>query len=177
MLETYHTYEKMSYSPAKEMSLDVKGEMRNSKIGDIDVEMNVTFEDGSVRNLGTYKGVAGGFGNGAPENGDYLVDNYYNRGPKGWYNEAMNLDGIGFSYSLNPQFSTGRTLLRIHPDGNKEGTLGCVGLSGSRIVLTNFRDNLNNMLKTGGPVPTTINIKNNPNNNGRKGSKIPDVNE
>lgn len=30
--------------------------------------------------------------------------------------------------ALEPQFSTNRTGLGIHPDGNKLGTLGCIGL-------------------------------------------------
>ncbi len=29
---------------------------------------------------------------------------------------------------IDPQFSTDRTELGIHPDGNKLGTLGCIGL-------------------------------------------------
>lgn len=29
---------------------------------------------------------------------------------------------------IRPQFSTSRTELGIHPDGNKQGTLGCIGL-------------------------------------------------
>ena len=177
VLETYHTYKTMDYSPAKEMSVEVDGEMRNSKIGDVDVKLNVTFENGKTKTLGSYDGVAGGFGNGAPENGEYTVDSYYNRTKKGWYNEAMNRDGVGFSYNLNPQFSTGRSLLRIHPDGNKEGTLGCIGMSGDKIVLTNFSNTLNSMIKTGGPVPVNINIKNNPNNDGRGGTKKTNVNE
>jgi hypothetical protein len=45
------------------------------------------------------------------------------------------------------------------------------------IVLTTFRNTLNSMIKTGGPVPVNINIKNNPNNNGRSGAKVPNVNE
>ena len=66
VLETYHTYGKMSYSAAKEMSVEIDGEMRNSKIGDVDVKLNVTFENGKTKILGSYDGVAGGFGNGAP---------------------------------------------------------------------------------------------------------------
>ena len=30
---------------------------------------------------------------------------------------------------LTPQFKTDRTGLLIHPDGNKEGTMGCIGIS------------------------------------------------
>ncbi len=177
VLESYHTYGKMSYSAAKEMSVEIDGEMRNSKIGDVDVKLNVTFENGKTKTLSSYDGVAGGFGNGAPENGEYTVDSYQDRSPNGWYNKGMNRDGIGFSFNLNPQFSTGRSLLRIHPDGNNEGTLGCIGMSGDKIVLTNFRDTLRSMIKTGGPVAVNINIQNNPNNNGKSGTKIPNVNE
>ncbi|WP_312769574.1 RHS repeat-associated core domain-containing protein [Epilithonimonas sp.] len=177
VLEMYHTSGKMDYSPAKEVNVGISGEMRNSKIGDVDVKLNATFENGKTKNIGSYEAVAGGFGNGAPENGEYTVDSYQDRSPNGWYNKGMNRDRVGFSFNLNPQFSTGRSLLRIHPDGNNEGTLGCIGMSGDKIVLTNFRDTLRSMIKTGGPVPVNINIQNNPNNNGRSGTKIPNVNE
>jgi len=30
---------------------------------------------------------------------------------------------------LTPQFETDRTKLLIHPDGNKNGTRGCIGIS------------------------------------------------
>ncbi|MPT35489.1 MAG: hypothetical protein E2604_10470 [Flavobacterium sp.] len=177
VLEAYHTFGKMSYSPAKEVSINVEGKMRNSVIGDVDVSLNATFESGKTKTLGTYKAVAGGFGNGAPENGDYTISNYLDRGPKGLYNKGMNRDGIGFSYNLDPLFDTGRTLLRFHPDGNKEGTLGCIGFAGNAMILTEFRDTLNSMLKVDKTIPTNINITNNPNNNGRSGKKLPKVNE
>src|SRR5690606_3274183 len=100
------------------------------------------------------------------------------RSPSGWYNKGMNRDGVGFSYNLNPQFSTGRSLLRIHPDGNNEGTLGCIGLSGNAQGLTDFRNTLNGYLNNGRTsLPVNINITNNPNNNGRSGRRIPNVNE
>jgi hypothetical protein len=38
-------------------------------------------------------------------------------------------DGVGFSVDLDPLFQTNRTLLRIHPDGNVPGTLGCIGIT------------------------------------------------
>jgi hypothetical protein len=94
-------------------------------------------------------GVAGGFGNGVPENDLYTVNNYQDRSLSGWYNKGMNRDGLGFSYNLNPQFNTGRSLLRIHPDGNKEGNLGCVGLSGNAQELVDFRNTLNGYLNNG----------------------------
>ena len=36
-------------------------------------------------------------------------------------------DGFGWSLNLDPMFRTTRDLLRIHPDGGKPGTLGCIG--------------------------------------------------
>lgn len=89
----------------------------------------------------------------------------------------MNNNGVGFSFNLNPSFSTGRTDLRIHPDGNNEGTLGCIGMSGSAIELNGFVRNLNSVLKYQTSVPATLDIAGNPNNNGRSGAKIPNVNE
>jgi hypothetical protein len=41
---------------------------------------------------------------------------------------ANNRMSISWSVNINPQFSSGRTLLRIHPDGNSSGTQGCIGV-------------------------------------------------
>ncbi len=58
--------------------------------------------------------------------------------PTGWYkcsnfrkrtDGAMVREGVGFSVDLEPLFSTERTLLRIHPDGGKSGTAGCIGIT------------------------------------------------
>ena len=169
VLEIYHTYKKMRYSPVKVATINIEGAMRNSKLGDVTVDINVTFENDKTKTIGSYTAVAGGFGNGAPENGEYTVDTYWNREPgKGNYSKGMNKHGIGFSFFLNPQFSTGRSELRIHPDGNNEGTQGCIGLCGNSDALKDFRDKTNYFLKTQKSIPTNINIINNPNNNGRK---------
>lgn len=89
----------------------------------------------------------------------------------------MNKDGVGFSFNLNPQFDTGRTELRIHPDGNSEGTKGCIGMPGERMILTNFRDNIKNIIRSKRSISTQVMINNNPNNDGRNGKKIPNVSE
>ncbi len=161
------------------VGINVTGSMRDgsSLIGDVTVNVQATFDDGRAYNIGTYSGVAGGYGNGAPENGDYSVNNYQDRSPRGWYNSGMNKDGVGFSYNLNPEFNTGRTALRIHPDGNNEGTLGCIGLSGNKNHLKSFVKSVNNSLLRYQSISLNINIKNNPNNNGRNKTKIPNVRE
>ncbi|MGS2764687.1 hypothetical protein [Sinomicrobium sp. M5D2P9] len=161
------------------IGLSITGDMRegNNLIGDISVNFQVIFDDGGTYILDSYDGVAGGFGNGAPENGSYTVSNYLDRSPSGWHNKGMNRDGVGFSYNLDPKFNTGRSLLRIHPDGNNEGTLGCIGLSGNARELNAFKDTLNGYLENQNSIQVNINITNNPNNNGRSGKKIPNVNE
>ena len=161
------------------IGLSITGSMRdgNNLLGDVSVAFQVLFDNGSKHQLNSFTGVAGGYGNGAPENGSYTVTNYQDRSSSGWYNRGMNRDGVGFSYNLNPQFSTGRSLLRIHPDGNNEGTLGCIGLTGDGQALSNFRNSLNSFLRTQALIPVIINIDNNPNHNGRNGGRIPDVNE
>lgn len=46
--------------------------------------------------------------------------------------------------SIPPRW--GRSALRIHPDGGRIGTLGCVGLYESSNRLIQFRNKLNNFL-------------------------------
>lgn len=160
-------------------SLSITGSMRegSNKIGDVTVNTQADFDNASHFTTGSFSAVAGGFGNGAPENGSYTVSNFQDRSPDGWYNKGMNKDGVGFSFNLNPQFSTNRSDLRIHPDGNNEGTLGCIGLSGNATQLRSFSSTVQNLLQSTSSIPATINITNNPNNNGRSGTKIPNVNE
>ena len=126
-----------------------------------------------IGNLYIYKGNnlemsivanSGGFGSGAPPNGEYTTHTYRDRTEAGSYSKGMNKNGVGFSFNIDPQFSTKRSLLRIHPDGNNKGTLGCVGLSGSKKELTSIRDKINEILKTQKSIKTKINIDGNPNN-------------
>ena len=71
------------------------------------------------------------------QNGVYSCSSFRYRssseGKGGYYN-----NGYGFSINLNPSFTTMRTDLRIHPDGGKQGTLGCIGLSGGASELQQF---------------------------------------
>ena len=137
----------------------IEGTMENSKMGNgllylkenDDIILSITM-------------VAGGFGSGAPQNGEYTVDTYRNRRKDKDYNPGMNIHGVGFSFNLNPQFKTERSLLRIHPDGNSKGTLGCIGVTGTQKELLEFEEIMKNLLKHEKSIHATINIKNNPNN-------------
>ena len=137
----------------------IEGTMENSKMGNgllylkenDDIILSITM-------------VAGGFGSGAPQNGEYTVDTYRDRRKDKDYNPGMNIHGVGFSFNLNPQFKTERSLLRIHPDGNSKGTLGCIGVTGTQKELLEFEEIMKNLLKHEKSIHATINIKNNPNN-------------
>lgn len=59
VLETYHTFKKMTYSPIKDAQLEIAGQMRNSMIGDIDLTLFLILADGTERDW-THKAVAGG---------------------------------------------------------------------------------------------------------------------
>lgn len=160
--------------------IQIIGKMRDGSnlSGDVIIAFVQNFDNATSVVLDTYEGVAGGYGNGAPENGEYITNSYADRGLKSVrYNKGMNRDSVGFSFNLNPQFKTNRSELRIHPDGNNEGTLGCIGLSGSRDVLIQFRDKLRKYLKIQKDIPTKIYIMNNPNNANFKNKKIPRINE
>lgn len=71
---------------------------------------------------------------------------------------------MGFSFHLEPQFSTRRSDLRIHPDGNNLGTLGCVGLDGTKDELIQVRDKIREILRHQKSIDTIIQITGNPNN-------------
>lgn len=83
---------------------------------------------------------SGPWGNGRLPNGRYSATNLRARS-----NSSMVRDDVGFSVDLNPQFKTGRELLRIHPDGESagrwwlnNGTEGCIGLQTHKAALNNF---------------------------------------
>lgn len=85
--------------------------------------------DSSLSGLGTQRALefsvpatSGPWGNGALPAGTYGGRNLRKRSDK-----AMSCpDGNGWSLDLDDK--GGRSLLRIHPDGNVPGTLGCVGV-------------------------------------------------
>ena len=89
-------------------------------------------------------------------NGDYVTDDLKSR-----TKAAMLKDGIGFSIRLTPSFLTGRTDLRIHPDGNVPGTEGCIGLTGSSEELKSFLNIVKPHYDNGGQINLNVNIDGN----------------
>jgi len=145
---------------------------KNTKQADGQLNLIQEVSNGKEYTKASFDAVGGPWGNGSPENGSYLVNSLLDRGPNGWYNKGMTKDGIGFSLNVDPQFKTGRSLLRIHPDGGKYfGTQGCIGLTCGKGSLNNFRGLMQSTLSRQSNIPLNINILNNPNNDGY-GKKI-----
>jgi hypothetical protein len=67
--------------------------------------------------------VSGPFGKGRLPEGVYTGRRLRKRNDS---KAMMCEDGQGWSLDLDPTFRTERDLLRIHPDGNVPGTLGCI---------------------------------------------------
>ena len=152
------------------VSMTFTGSANSSNPKQADGQLNViqSVSNGKDYTRASFSAVGGPWGNGSPENGNYTVDILLDRGPNsGWPNAGMTVDGVGFSLNLNPQFKTGRSELRIHPDGGtKFGTQGCIGLTCGKGGLLDFRGLMQSTLSNQSNIPLNINILNNPNNNG-----------
>ncbi len=96
------------------------------------------YSDGSQCVEDSYAAISGNSkGQNALPSGDYSCSNLRIR-----TDYRMVREGVGFSLNLDPKFETTRTLLRIHPDGNLPGTLGCIGLKESAIRLNRFYNSM-----------------------------------
>ena len=77
----------------------------------------------------SYKATSGPYGKGSLPTGKYIVQKrMVTNSPslaKGFRDPKS---GEAWFIPLTPRFSTARTGLGIHPDGNKIGTLGCIGI-------------------------------------------------
>lgn len=148
------------------LSMDFIGSANpdNPKEANGSLNVNSHFDDGSKLNVASYSAIGGPWGNGSPENGNYSADNLRVRNSP----DGMIRNGVGFSMDLNPSFNTGRSLLRIHPDGgNYTGTQGCIGLQCTGRQLTKFYNSMNRYLQNHSNIGVSVNIEGNPNNNGR----------
>lgn len=72
---------------------------------------------------------SGGYGKGALQKGMYIIDKCYTLKAMKGKTEAYTGREFPWVAKLNPQFETDRTGLLIHPDGNLQGTRGCIGIS------------------------------------------------
>lgn len=61
--------------------------------------------------------------------GKYIIDKCYKLKPIKGKTESYTGKDFPWLARLTPQFETDRTSLLIHPDGNLQGTRGCIGIS------------------------------------------------
>jgi len=84
----------------------------------------LTYYDVMGNPVGTYSATSGSPAYDPLPPGDYTGTNLRSRTKRG-----MVCDGSGWSLDLQPNFSTDRTDLRIHPDQPPRGTQGCIGIA------------------------------------------------
>ena len=89
----------------------------------------IVWRDDAGNVMATYNGISGPYGNGPLPSGYYVGSNLRSRTAAGMVCNRGTDSTVGFSLDLDPQFSTERTLLRIHPDEEPDGTAGCIGIS------------------------------------------------
>src|SRR5919205_245367 len=83
--------------------------------------------------------------NGPVPPGTYRVSNHR----PGRTTLGMVLEGVGYSFDVDPTDGTqlfGRSLFRIHPDGNPLGTNGCLGVRESADRLRECENHIANLL-------------------------------
>jgi peptidoglycan hydrolase-like protein with peptidoglycan-binding domain len=99
----------------------------------------------------TYEFRSGGHGKGNLPPGTYTVTRHRDHRT----DRGMSVDGVGYSFALSDKYDSRvgalRQLLRIHPDGGPEGTLGCIGIIGDAETQRQFRaDMLAELERNGG---------------------------
>ncbi|MGC9355223.1 MAG: hypothetical protein ACP5D9_15355, partial [Mariniphaga sp.] len=129
----------------------------NTKLGTFAMDSELQFDgnqlswydnmsDGSQSLRESWDAVSGPWRNGSLPEGQYSATNLRPR-----TNLRMVRDGVGFSVDIEPQFTTARNFLRIHPDGHSKGlwwlnngTEGCIGLQTGGNALKNFSNQISN---------------------------------
>lgn len=118
-------------------------------------------DDGNDYVRFSMEATSGQFGNGSLENGSYTVKKGWRRTESGYVQHD-----VGFCFPIIPCFQTSRSSLLIHPDGNKPGTKGCIGINSDAFGLNDFYKTLNQTIDKFGNIPLIVDIQNNVNNNG-----------
>ena len=155
------------------VELTFTGEATNSKNKDnVDISkaegtlsMIQHCDDGNDYVRFSFDATSGDYGNGSLENGQYSVGKGWRRSEKGYLQHDF-----GFCFPIIPGFETDRSELLIHPDGNKPGTKGCIGINSDLFGLKDFYKTMNLIIDNYGNIPLTVDILNNVNNNGSKSS-------
>jgi len=178
VLETYHTYGKMSYAKQVGLEIEVNGEAnrtgrkdklgRDSYFAEGEMQVIALFANGKSSALQLLNVNSGPWDYGSMPNGEYSASKIVNTNESG-----MVRDGVGFKVFLNDHVGLNRTRLRIHPDQVPSlGTAGCIGIAENSKVLKDFRNVMRDYFDSNiKPINVRINFNNNPNYNRPKGGK------
>lgn len=94
---------------------------------------NLEWKDAKGNVNHSWSAISGPYGNGKLPAGEYKVPiSGYGTFKKEKYPDLKGMcdsQNNCWYFNLDPQFSTSRKGLAIHPDGGKEGTKGCIGIS------------------------------------------------
>jgi hypothetical protein len=101
---------------------------RMGKIGEKDIAYGDFYIISGDKLLDKFAAQSGGYGKGELPTGEYMID---------WFitpedmatrktKDAYTLFNFGWAFNMKPLFSTDRTELMLHPDGNVPGSLGCI---------------------------------------------------
>ena len=141
------------------ISLSYVGEMvdgKNQSSGQLVVTQHV----GDKTFSKSYSAVSGSNSLYTLQNGDYTCYDYDPNDRR----QGFVRDNIGFGIRLKPAggWTTQRNGLMIHPDGNKPGTAGCIGLTGTASELSLFQKMVSPFVSSGNIAPLTVFIPDNP---------------
>mgnify|MGYP006292726461 CR=1 FL=1 len=110
------------------------------------IELNQYYMDGTHKTIDYWPTVSGPHGNGQLPRGEWRAYNIIRLNPSSQPNfKSYSRDGFDFWMRLEPQFSTDRTGIGIHPDGEQygnwwknNGTMGCPGIQSDNAGLQRF---------------------------------------
>jgi len=124
---------KLSKSSEKKQSSTPVNQPSQTEKPSLSFSFNATIkgkESNGTLSIGgkSWPAISGRWGNGYLPEGRYIAYGFNEESGDAYTFKDENGRKVGFYIRLEPQFKTDRTQLLIHPDGNIEGTLGCIGL-------------------------------------------------
>ncbi|WP_188315972.1 RHS repeat domain-containing protein [Chitinophaga agrisoli] len=127
-------------------------------------------EDGGLVRVNEYPFTSGPWGNGPTPNNSYVANQF------SWTKEeGMRMFNSNLGWKLHLPDFNGRTGLRMHPDVNKIGTKGCIGIRVNNYdVLFNLGKFLDSYINRCGTINVYFNIPGNP-DYGNEGKADPKV--
>ncbi|MDY0078500.1 MAG: RHS repeat-associated core domain-containing protein [Bacteroidales bacterium] len=105
----------------------------------------------------TWDAVSGPYGNGSLPKGNWVSSEIVLLDPLKQSNfNSYSKENYGFWMKLKPLFNTTRNGIGYHPDGGVSGTLGCIGLTGSKQDMIRFYNQMSSYFGSRGDIYTIV---------------------